>query len=325
VLDAKGVMEPYEEPRQARGWLTLILGVVVFSLFGGVVGYAWFSGLGEAGGEPPLIRAEAGPYRRAPAERGGLEVANVSSSIVSVLRPKAEPPRVERLLPPETPMALEAAPPEEDEVPPAPSAMPAPPASTADEPAPPVTKEPAPPAAVTEAPPADAAPAEPPPAPADVANKPVPEPKPEPPAQLAAPEPAPTALPPPRPPASAAPARPAPPVPPAPQRLARVEPTATLPARPASPPPSARGGDLYRLQLTAVRSESGLTQAWAQLKQRYPRVLANLSPKVERVETSTGPLFRLQAGPFTTREAAANACSGIRESGGQCFIIGPVP
>ena len=74
----------------------------------------------------------------------------------------------------------------------------------------------------------------------------------------------------------------------------------------------------------AVRSENGLTQAWADLRQRYPGPLATVNPQVERTDTSSGPLFRLQAGPFNNREAAANACGSIRASGGQCFIVGPI-
>ena len=95
---------------------------------------------------------------------------------------------------------------------------------------------------------------------------------------------------------------------------------------PAAEPPAATGAGsgVYRLQLTAVRSETGLTQAWAQLRQRHGNVLGSISPKVERTDTTSGPLFRLQAGPFTTREAAANACSAIRAGGGQCFIVGPI-
>jgi cell division septation protein DedD len=107
-----------------------------------------------------------------------------------------------------------------------------------------------------------------------------------------------------------------------PQRLARAEPTGQPAA--ASPLRSGGLGGTYRLQLTAVRSETGLTAAWADLRQRYPRALAAVSPKVERTETGSGPLFRLQAGPFSSREAAANACGTIRSSGGQCFIVGPI-
>ena len=79
-----------------------------------------------------------------------------------------------------------------------------------------------------------------------------------------------------------------------------------------------------RLQLAAVRSEGGLTQAWADLRQRYPAALGSVSPQVERTDTTSGPLYRLQAGPFSNREAAANACGAIRADGGQCFIVGPI-
>jgi cell division septation protein DedD len=122
---------------------------------------------------------------------------------------------------------------------------------------------------------------------------------------VALPEPAP-------PPAAAAPVVEAPAA--APQRLARVD---TTTAR------QAIGSGIYRLQLVAVRSEGGLTQAWADLRQRHPALNA-VNPQVERTDTSSGPLFRLQAGPFTSREAAANACGSIRAAGGQCFIVGPI-
>ena len=108
---------------------------------------------------------------------------------------------------------------------------------------------------------------------------------------------------------------------PGPQRLVRADPAAgaaPAPQRPAS------GVGIYRLQLAAVRSEGGLTQAWADLRQRFPAALGGVNPQVERTDTTSGPLFRLQAGPFTSRESAANACGSIRGSGGQCFIVGPI-
>jgi len=355
------VMEPYKEPRGTGSWLTLVLGALVFAVFGGVVGYAYVNGLPGMGGEPPLIRADAEPYRHAPSERGGLEVANSTSSIVNVLRPNGEPARVERLLPPETPMAVETPEPP-DEPPPPPAAAPAPPPRTAAAAAPTVEPTPTPPptaaspapvpppAAVT-APrePLAAAPAvAPPPAatvaadapseetPPAAAGAPVPVVKPDAPRQLAAVEPpsasvaaqprrpaatqaAPAAeQPPPQraTPAAQRPAAQASPAAPAPQRQARAEPRA---------PAANLVGDVYRLQLVAVRTDAGLTQAWAQLRQRYPQALASVDPRIERTDTTSGPLYRLQAGPFRTREDAANACGNIRAGGGQCFIVGPVP
>ncbi len=114
MLDARGVMEPWQEPRHGRGWLILLLGITVFAAFGAVVGYAYFKGLPGIGGEPPLIKAQEGPYRHAPSDRGGLAVPNTNSSIVTVLRPQNEPPRVERILPAETSPALESAEPDAD-------------------------------------------------------------------------------------------------------------------------------------------------------------------------------------------------------------------
>lgn len=341
MLDARGVVEPYREPDRGRGWLVLMIGVIVFALFGGVVGAAWFSGMLTGAGEPPLVRANPQPYRHAPGERGGIEVANRNSSIVSVLEPKEDAPRVERLLPPEVPMAVEATEPEAVVEP-----QPVPPPLADAEQSLPAAEAPALPAdAQTEptAPPADGsapsatATAEP-PAPPLPANVPMPVPRPR--AEVgdlalssteraAQPAPPPTAARTPAPPAATAraPAPPAAARTPAPSRPSETAVAARTPAtsRPAEPPAVAPPGEgIYRLQLTAVRSETGLTQAWAQLRQQHASVLGSTSPKVERTETSSGPLFRLQAGPFRTRESAANACSVIRAGGGQCFIVGPI-
>jgi hypothetical protein len=65
-----------------------------------------------------------------------------------------------------------------------------------------------------------------------------------------------------------------------------------------------------------------MDQAWSQLRQRYPRVLSDLSPSVERIATVSGTMYRLQAGPFASREAATDACSAIQSQGGQCFVVG---
>lgn len=338
MLDARGVMEPWQEPRSGRGWFVLLLGIVVFAAFGGVVGYAYFKGLPGIGGEPPLIRAEPGPYRVAPQDRGGLAISNANSRIVAVLGDQPEETRVERVLPPEAAPALEASEPEPMVSAPqdgsgslgrlaTPETSDAGDATATDAlglPYPrskPLPLEPAaeagpvepsrqlsalpsaePPATTADAPAAaESRPAASPPA-APPQAAPAPQAETATPRNAAAPTP------------SAAPA--------APRQLVRVEPTAS-PATVATPRP-ALGAGIYRLQLAAVRSEGGLTQAWADLRQRYPAALGEVTPQVERTDTTSGPLFRLQAGPFSTRDAASSACSAIRASGGQCFIVGPI-
>ena len=359
MVHAHDLSEPWQAQRRGPRWFVLLLGVVVFALFGAVVGYAYLRGLPGMGSEPPLIRAAAGPYRVAPADRGGIVVPNAKSSIVTVLRPQTEPPRVERLLPVEPATPLEAPEPDVAEEPAvaARAATPDEPAAGAEPPAqvapdaaaapdlaerlaapeadtetvprqPYPRSRPAAPEPVAEAEPAAAtvaalppvAPAAP-PQPASVEAATI---APEPPAPVQAPAPLPRSV-------QAEPAAPpapspAPAVGNAPQRLVRTPPAPAptpAPTALASIRPAA-GAGVYRLQLAAVRSEGGLTQAWADLRQRYAAALGGVNPQVERTDTTSGPLFRLQAGPFGSREAAADACSMIRGSGGQCFIVGPV-
>jgi hypothetical protein len=334
MVHAHDLSEPWQAQRRGQGWFLLLIGVVVFALFGAVVGYAYMRGLPGIGGEPPVIRAAEGPYRTAPADRGGLAVPNAKSNIVTVLRPQNEPPRVERLLPAERAAPLESPEPETVEEPPV-AVLSAPESAAPPTPAAAPTAEPAVApedagTAVTGAPFPRSRPAPP---------EPVAEVAPEQPTISALPQIEPAAAPP----AAVVPEPPAPPsVPPAaqaeprpqpaatppnptqdmgngePQRLVRTAPTTLATVRPAA------GGGIYRLQLAAVRSEGGLTQAWADLRQRYPVALGGVNPQVERTDTTSGPLFRLQAGPFGSREAAADACSTIRGSGGQCFIVGPI-
>lgn len=331
MVDANGVVEPWQEQRRGRGWFVLLLGVVVFAAFGAVVGYAYFRGLPGIGGEPLLIEAAEGPYRLAPSNRGGLAVPNANSSIVTVLRPRSEPPRVERLLPPEAATALESAEPDTEAEAPittlatrdGATGTPAAGGETAGVPAPgalyprskPVVPEP-----VVSVEPADTtiSPVEPSAPPLEAATDREPgadAPDPPPPEVATSESPTTLAVPPPQalpaPPPSPAPAS-------APQRLVRVDPAEPTALRPAA------GGGIYRLQLAAVRSDGGLTQTWADLRQRYPAALGGVNPQVERTDTTSGPLFRLQAGPFVSREAAVDACGSIRGSGGQCFIVGPI-
>ena len=82
---------------------------------------------------------------------------------------------------------------------------------------------------------------------------------------------------------------------------------------------------IYRLQLAAVRSEGGLTQAWADLRQRYPAALGGGEPagRADRHHLRAR-CSACRPARSPSREAAANACGSIRGSGGQCFIVGPI-
>lgn len=114
----------------------------------------------------------------------------------------------------------------------------------------------------------------------------------------------------------------APPPRPAPQPAAtpraaqpapRPAPPAAQPApRPSAPTSLAAAGGRWRIQLGAFSSEANARSAWATLSGR----LSGLQPFYVRA----GNVFRLQAGPLASREAAARACTAARQA---CFPVAP--
>ncbi|MBK8158573.1 MAG: SPOR domain-containing protein [Rhodospirillaceae bacterium] len=95
---------------------------------------------------------------------------------------------------------------------------------------------------------------------------------------------------------------------------------AALPA-PTVEPTSESG---IRLQLASVPNESDVDGEWKRLRKRIGAPLENLELHVERADLGTkGVFYRLQAGPFADRSAAAATCQDIKAAGGDCLIVGP--
>ena len=306
VLEHPAVMSrrlPDAPSRRGRGLSLLLAGAVVFGMFGGVVWYAYTQGGVGLVGDPPLVRAQPGPYKHVPENRGGLQVENQTASVINVFHPPAssEPP-VAELLPPAPPPSrpdptageqrITASDPTDlSKLPPLPAPTP---------PEPPLQALEAPDLPALQVPPPAATP---PHAPAKAAAHAAP-----PRVEAAAP-----------PPAREEPAPAAGPVAHtqhAPTVVATAAPGSDAAAPPAIP---ASTGSGYRLQLVSVKSEAAASQAWAQLRQRYP-ALASLSPSVERFATPSGTNYRLQAGPFPGFQAASAACTAIQAQGGQCIV-----
>lgn len=96
---------------------------------------------------------------------------------------------------------------------------------------------------------------------------------------------------------------------------------AALP-EPVAEPAAAPSG--IRLQLASVPNESDVAGEWKRLKKRIGAPLAGLELHVERADLGTkGVFYRLQAGPFADRAAAATTCQDIKAAGGDCLIVGP--
>jgi hypothetical protein len=103
-------------------------------------------------------------------------------------------------------------------------------------------------------------------------------------------------------------------------------PAALLPApRPAptpaaNPTVAARAEGAFRIQLAAVKPGEELA-TYARLEQRYPRVLAGLTPRFQAISTASGVLVRVQAGPIESESEAEARCRSVREAGGDCFVV----
>ena len=84
--------------RGVRSYLLGGLVALVLVLFGSVVWMA-YQDMMPGDGTPPLIRAEAGPIKHEPDERGGLPLLNEESVVVQALDTPDAPVRVERIVP----------------------------------------------------------------------------------------------------------------------------------------------------------------------------------------------------------------------------------
>jgi len=94
--------------------------------------------------------------------------------------------------------------------------------------------------------------------------------------------------------------------------------TATTPA-PANDAPTAAGN--YRVQLAALKTEADAKTAWKRLAAKYPDVLGPLAMHLERVDLGTkGIYYRVQAGPFTDKNAARDICTKLKPKGQPCLV-----
>jgi hypothetical protein len=130
----------------------------------------------------------------------------------------------------------------------------------------------------------------------------------------------------------APPERPAPtPKPPvAPKTTARVASVAphAVEAQPESPPPAApqkpvqdlqSGGGGFAVQLASTGSEGDARTAIGRLAKRYVKELGALHPTVVRAHIGDRSVYRVRVVGLGHGDAA-NLCSSIKSSGGDCFV-----
>jgi cell division protein FtsN len=279
--------EEDEDVEGSRLPLLIVLALLVLAMFAGFVWLAYSEGVVRGRSEIPVVTAEAGPARVAPANPGGAAAPYKGFKIY------------EQPAPPDEDTAQDVSPrtPAEAKATPAPAA-PTTPKPTATVAATPVPK-PAP-VAKTQAPPAK------PVAPPTKMAEATPAPKP------AAKTPAPKA-------ATAAPAPPSAPLAPAaaaPKQLAANAPPAPAPVAQV---PAASGA--YVLQIGAYKSQAEADGAWNTYKAKHAALLAGYSPNVAQADLGDkGTWYRLRIAGFSSKDVASALCDRLKADGGGCFL-----
>lgn len=92
----------------------------------------------------------------------------------------------------------------------------------------------------------------------------------------------------------------------------------TAPSAPV-PKPTSSGGP--RVQLAAVGSETEAHKEWERLLRANGDLLGSLSPTIVRADLGAkGVVYRVQAGPFASAEAASDLCGRLKSRKVGCFV-----
>jgi hypothetical protein len=106
---------------------------------------------------------------------------------------------------------------------------------------------------------------------------------------------------------------------PAPVRMAATNPVQAAPSAPSTP--SAAGSGSYLVSVTSQPSEADAQNSYRALQGKYPSVLGSQSAVVARANSKTGAVT-YRAGPaFGTSAEAAQFCHNYQAAGGQCWVV----
>jgi hypothetical protein len=307
-----GYGEEAEDEKPRRGGMMTVVAVLALAVVGTGGAFAYRTYMGSArSGEPPIIRADAGPTKVVPAPSGD-GVAKVPDRMA--------PGGAEKIVPrEEAPVDVNAGP--RQVFPPVNQNTNPPTAAIA----PPAAKPPAAPAApaasgtlagdeprkirtlAVKGDPADVA--------ATPAPKPVATPRPVPsPAAARAPAPSPAAN---------ANASANAPLSLSPQGAAQSAPadTRTRVASTNAAQATPGGGGSYVVQVSSQRSEADAQASFKALQGKFPSVLGSRAPLIKRADLGDkGVYYRAMVGPFASSDEAAQVCGNLKTAGGQCVV-----
>jgi SPOR domain len=85
--------------------------------------------------------------------------------------------------------------------------------------------------------------------------------------------------------------------------------------------PSGGGGGGYLVQVSSQRNESDAQASYRALQGKFPAVLGSHSPLIKRADLGEkGVYYRAMVGPFGSSEEATQLCGSLKAAGGQCVV-----
>jgi hypothetical protein len=107
------------------------------------------------------------------------------------------------------------------------------------------------------------------------------------------------------------------PTPPAEETRTRV--AATNPVQAAPSGGAASGG--YLVQVSSQRNEADAQASYRALQSKFPTVLGSRSPVIKRADLGDkGVYYRAMVGPFGSSDEASQFCGSLKTAGGQCVV-----
>jgi len=307
---AEDTAELEADLRGRRSLVPVVTALAAVVCFGAIVWYAYTWGTGKmASDELPVVRAESMPEKVKPEQPGGMVVEHQGIEVLNPGETAESTQRVERLLPrPEIPAPPEPLPEAPQTAESAPEGLqPGSMTAQAEPGAPLIVEEST--ADMTESPVPDEEASE--DEPAEIAGQGIAKPIPKPEGGAAE--------------SGAAGGEDAI------ARLLEQQPveTANGDKAPAAetPAPSPAGsqvaaltaGDVV-LQLSSVKSQAAATTEWKRLTAAHPGLLGDRPLALEKAEVQGTTYYRVQTGPFPSREAAADICAKLKARNQDCLV-----
>jgi hypothetical protein len=110
------------------------------------------------------------------------------------------------------------------------------------------------------------------------------------------------------------------PVAPEPQRMAANTPTQLAPSVPSTPSAGAVSGS-YLVQVSSQKNEADAQASFKALQGKFPSVLGSRAPVIKRADLGDkGIYYRAMVGPFNSSDEASQFCGSLKSAGGQCVV-----